>query len=112
MDIIGYICILVGYLIRIITIRQLGSQFWRIKALPLVTNGLYSHLRHPMYLGTILMTFGGFTALLGLKPAVCLEYIVIHFVMDRIDREEQIMVQYHGKRYVDYMKRVKRFGVI
>jgi len=112
MDIIGYICILVGYFIRILAIRQLGSQFWRVKALPLVTNGIYSHVRNPMYVGTLLMTLGAFYLLVGIKTALCLWYIVIHFITDRIDREEQKMTAYHGKKYLDYMKRVKRFGVI
>ena len=112
MDIIGYTLLIAGYLIRILAIRQLGLGSWRVKALPLVTNGLYSHVRNPMYLGTLLMTLGAFYLLVGIKVALCLWYIVIHFVTDRIDREEQIMTAYHGKEYLDYMKRVKRFGVI
>jgi len=86
--------------------RKNTKSFWRIIPPNKVkTNGIYKYIRHPMYLGNILFCFGIFGWLVGIKLSICLTYLYIHFVMDRIDREEQMLVMIFGDDYIEYMKR-------
>jgi len=102
------ILILIGLLIRIIAGKKLIKFSWRIiPPQELTTNGLYSKIRHPMYLGTFIFTIGLFWLLVGFKIAICLNYIVMQFIFDRIDREEQLLIMIFGDKYIEYIKKTK-----
>jgi len=73
----------------------------------LVTQGIYRHVRHPAYLGVLLVWLGvpllfsslyGFLAMLLLIP--CYLY--------RIRIEEKMVIEKFGKEYLEYMKRTKK----
>ena len=73
----------------------------------LVKDGLYKHVRHPLYLGEILRNFGivlifssGYGILLVLIGAV--------FLLVRIKREEEMLVEAFGPDYKDYKRKTKR----
>jgi protein-S-isoprenylcysteine O-methyltransferase Ste14 len=108
----GVFLICCGLAVRWVAARSLGGLFtWRV--IPperMVDRGMYKHIRHPLYSGGWLVFCGvaavltrdaGITALSGFAAA--------HWVMDRADREEQMMLDKFGMRYVDYMKRTKMF---
>jgi protein-S-isoprenylcysteine O-methyltransferase Ste14 len=68
----------------------------------LTTGGLYRWVRHPMYLGTLLVFWGLAQSPFGLATAVWGSlYLLIgaHF-------EERDLLRQHGDRYRDYQKRV------
>lgn len=100
-----------------LTIRVLGSNkikdrnYWRI--LPkndFVQSGIFRYIRHPMYAGSIIM-FSGLCVLFAdnLFLALFSMLLLINFLMDRADREEQLMIMNHGERYITYMKNTKMF---
>ena len=74
----------------------------------LVTNGIFKHVRHPMYLAIWLCAIGqalcipnylgGLGALVG--------WAFLYFV--RINREEQMMIEKFGESYRIYMVKTKR----
>jgi protein-S-isoprenylcysteine O-methyltransferase Ste14 len=74
----------------------------------LVSNGVYQHVRHPMYSAFWLMAVG--QALLlpnwiaGLAGLV--GFAVLFFL--RVDKEERMMLQTFGDEYRAYMQRTKR----
>lgn len=71
----------------------------------LIDTGVYNIVRHPMYLGAILMAFGA-SMLLGSFVGIGVSCIVIIMVMYRVTREEKLLI--HGlEGYVDYTHRVK-----
>lgn len=99
--------IIIGFIIRHLAIQKIGNSYWRVKNNDIVTDGIYKYIRHPMYLGAILLTIGTFFSLCDWKTALCLEYIAIQFIMDRVDREEQILSC--NQKYVEYALKTKRF---
>jgi protein-S-isoprenylcysteine O-methyltransferase Ste14 len=100
--------VLLGVLIRVIALRKIGLGFWRIiPPCKLITEGIYSKIRHPMYLGSIILSCGLFLLLTDIKTTLCLMYLTIQFLLDRIDREEQIMTIFFKDKYIDYVKRTK-----
>ena len=74
----------------------------------LVTDGIYSYMRHPQYTGFLLMTFGllvhwATLPLLIMWPLLVRQYIRL------AKREEEEMIEKFGKEYEDYMERTPRF---
>jgi len=105
---ISTLIMMTGYLIFFIVMRQntYASRIIEITdGQKLIDTGLYSHVRHPMYLGaTILYGFaplvlGSFYALI---PMIFLPLLLIL----RIKNEEKVLVK-GLKGYEEYMKMVK-----
>jgi len=74
----------------------------------LVTSGPYSRVRHPMYAAAL-----AWVVSLGLVTANWVPLIVAAwgaiFVLRRVPREEQMMLERFGDEYREYMKRTGRF---
>jgi len=68
---------------------------------------MYKFIRHPMYSGGLLMSLGLFGVLTNWKIALCLFYLLVNFTIDRIDKEEQMMLMVFGDKYIEYMKKTK-----
>jgi protein-S-isoprenylcysteine O-methyltransferase Ste14 len=71
----------------------------------MVTTGIYSHVRHPQYLGFLLLTFGMnlewttfFTFLL--YPVI----VVLYYRLAR--SEEKYSIEIYGETYKEYMRKV------
>ena len=74
----------------------------------LVTDGIYSYMRHPQYTGFLLMTFGllvhwATLPLLIMWPLLVRQYISL------AKMEEEEMIANFGQEYRDYMERTPRF---
>ena len=100
------LCLLVPAGILLVVARlQLGSSFSvRPEARTLVTNGLYSRIRNPIYLFGGL-TLAGFILLLN-KPWYLLAFLVVVPVqIQRTRREEDVLTVAFGKTYLEYKDR-------
>jgi len=108
---LGLLVVLAGFSIRNIARKTLGNYFLNgIKFLrkhELVKHGIYRYIRHPIYLGAILLNLGiillfssplGFLVMLGYIPCV----------LYRIQLEEKMLIERFGKEYRDYMKKTKK----
>jgi protein-S-isoprenylcysteine O-methyltransferase Ste14 len=75
---------------------------------PLVTTGIYSRMRHPIYTGLLLL-IGGQAALTAdlLSIAVAAAAVVGLPVQARL--EEEFLVSRYGKAYIEYEQRTRRF---
>jgi protein-S-isoprenylcysteine O-methyltransferase Ste14 len=81
---------------------QLGTSFSvRPDARKLVTHGLYSKLRHPVYVFGGLAWFGALLVLLGWR-AVIIGLIVAAVEVIRARREERVLVEAFGAEYEAY----------
>lgn len=84
---------------------QLGEAFSvTAQARQLVTQGLYSKIRHPIYVfGTLAFLF----VVLALQgwPAFIIWVVVILIQVARLRREEQILAQTFGAEYTAYRSR-------
>lgn len=84
---------------------QLGASFSvRPEARGLVTTGLYSKLRHPVYVFGTLGWFGALLALLGWK-AVVIWLLVVLVELVRVRREERVLAETFGAEYEAYRAR-------
>ncbi len=108
----GYAIGLAGFAVRIIAKRTLG-RFYTVRVQlqenhEVVDRGLYGLIRHPLYLGIILEWIAP-PLILG-SPAGFL-FVTIWMlagVLQRIPREEALLLEGLGQNYHDYMRRTRR----
>ena len=107
----GLLLIVLGQTIRAIAMIQAGRNFSHLVAHTkrqehqLVTNGLYSVLRHPSYFGYFWWAIG---TQLACGNAVCLvgyAGVLWVFFARRIKGEEELLVKFFGGEYVRFRER-------
>ena len=70
--------------------------------------GVYSRVRHPMYLGALLLCLGFFLA--SLSMVSFLVWIAFFLMYEKMTRhEENELVRVIGSKYVEYKKRVPKW---
>jgi protein-S-isoprenylcysteine O-methyltransferase Ste14 len=109
---IGSILIIVGLIIRITSILTLKKHFTytvtKIENHELIDKGLYKNIRHPGYLGQLII-FTGISASLSNWLSIVLMIVpVLSGYIYRIVVEERFMIKQMGQKYIDYQKRTKR----
>lgn len=103
---------LIGLALRIHAVVTLGSFFTTSVTVRarhrLVRSGLYAHLRHPGYLGSLLIfTALGLSFHNWLSVALLLAFIVPAF-LNRMRVEERALVEAFGEEYTAYARTTKR----
>ena len=112
LDIIGLLVSLAGQVLRMVTIGfdyiRRGGVNRKIHADRLVTGGMFSHSRNPLYLGNLLM-FIGLTMVIN-SPVIYLIGIPLAFFVYAaiIAAEEDFLRKKFGQDYIDYCNKVNR----
>lgn len=73
-----------------------------------ITTGVYAHVRHPMYLGILLI----YTSLIFLTMSLVsiIPLIIIFFLYNKVaDYEEKDLEKILGQEYVEYKQKVRRW---
>ncbi len=91
--------LLVGGLLALASVRALG------RGRSLITWGPYRWVRHPYFLGIMLMLVGAIVAMRSL-PALILLYPALRITVVRAHREEHNLVLRFGEPYLAYHRRV------
>jgi len=108
---IGLVMFMVGAIIRFVAIATLKRNFsgaLRIRAdHTLVKSGIYKRVRHPAYLGAILL-FTGIPVMLSSLFGFLVMLVLVPYLLHRIKLEESMMIERFGKEYEDYMRSSKR----
>jgi len=109
---IGAILAIAGLVIRISAIITLKQQFTytvtEIENHTLIENGLYKFIRHPGYLGQLIIFLGISVSLSNWLSIIFMNLPVLAGYIYRIIVEEKFMVKQMGQKYLDYRKRTKR----
>jgi protein-S-isoprenylcysteine O-methyltransferase Ste14 len=94
-----------SFLLFMLARVQLGRAFSvKAKATALVTTGLYSRIRNPIYIFGVLMVAG--VIIWANRPWFLLVYVVIiPLQMFRIRKEEQVLEDKFGSAYLEYKRR-------
>ncbi len=109
---IGFTFLIVGAILMVISRLQLGKY-----GTPVVHTGedhkrvnrsLYKYIRHPMYTGGLLVSFGPFLAFRSLFVLIGIIIINIPILSMRIKIEEDTLIGAFGDEYREYMKNTKR----
>jgi protein-S-isoprenylcysteine O-methyltransferase Ste14 len=107
----GLVLLTAGVSLRLGPMLALGRRFASVVALQpdhtLTTTGFYAHVRHPSYLGILLMDVG-FAGVFRSVPAVALLPLVFWMFKRRMDVEEAFMTRRFGNEYRDYAARTAR----
>lgn len=108
----GQIIIFLGLVIRWNAIIEL-KRFFTVKVAiqqnhRIVSTGVYRHIRHPAYLGS-LISFAG----LGLFFTNWISFIIVFIpilasFLYRINVEEKVLVTAFGDEYIEYSERTER----
>jgi protein-S-isoprenylcysteine O-methyltransferase len=109
---LGLFMIAAGLYIRINAIRHLGRYFTAnvqsVEAHRLITDGPYSTVRHPSYLGALLI-LTGFPVLLGSLPCFLLAVILMMIAYrKRIRVEEALLLDLFHEEYKQYQQNTYR----
>jgi protein-S-isoprenylcysteine O-methyltransferase Ste14 len=111
--IIGFSVTITGQLIRIITIGLVyiirGGKDRRVYAEDLVTTGIFSHCRNPLYVGNILILVGLGIASNSLLFMTVFTPLFLFFWQAIVLAEENYLRNKFGEQYNDYCKRVNRW---
>ena len=109
---IGFTLVAIGLVIRIQSILTLKKQFTysvaKIENHTLIEKGLYKWIRHPGYLGQIIIFIGIPTSLANWLSVILMLTPVLVGYIYRISVEERFMVEQMGAEYIGYQKRTKR----
>ncbi len=111
-ELIGISVIIIGIIVRLVAIKQLGKFFTVNVTIrenhQLLQSGFYKFLRHPSYTGSLL-SFLGFG--LSLNNWLSLSIVFLPTLLAMIHRmniEEKVLTEQFGKHYLDYIAKTKR----
>ena len=110
---IAGVIITISSLIMIVAAQNTMADSWRIGIdekvkTKLVTKGLFSYVRNPIFSGMIATVFGLFLLL----PTNVMGFLFIVSIMligIQVRLEEEFLEKVHGKAYIEYKKNVGRF---
>lgn len=102
--VIGIVIMLVGFLIWMMGYWQLGKSFAILpKAKELVKEGIYSKIRHPIYVGLSMVLLGMAVYFMSLLWLVAFVLITVLDICRAI-AEEKVLSRKFGKEYAGYRK--------
>lgn len=111
--VIGFIIALLGQIIRIITIGLVyiirGGKDRRVFADDLVTTGIFSHCRNPLYVGNILILAGLGVASNSLIFMAIATPLFLFFYQAIVMAEENFLRNKFGQAFDDYCIMVNRW---
>ena len=106
-DVAGTSLFKAGFLIRVAaqaTLKRNYSGTLRIRdGHTLITHGIYSHVRHPVYTGVLLSAIAIPIYTTSL-PGLLIALTGIPLFNYRIGNEEKMLIQEYGDQYTEYMK--------
>ncbi len=112
MVIIGLVVLFIGGIIGLVSRIQLG-HFGGPKIVieehhQLITTGMYSHIRHPQYLGFLLLFFGYTISMGSILLPLTITLSLFLIFRSRMNLEEKLLTETFGAVYSNYKKRTKR----
>lgn len=110
---IGMALIVIGFLIRVLSLLTLKQYFTysiaKVENHKIIETGLYKFVRHPGYLGQLIIFIGISTSISNWLSILVMMVPVALGYLYRINIEEKFMLEQQGEDYLNYQKRTKRF---
>lgn len=107
----GLLLFHLGMLVRFVAVRTLKRQFSLYVTIQenhqLITTGIYSQIRHPIYLGGLL-TLAGFVLLFPTLLGFLFIFFYFMLLGHRMVQEEKLMLKHFGSVYEEYISKSYR----
>jgi protein-S-isoprenylcysteine O-methyltransferase Ste14 len=108
----GLFIIVIGLIIRIISINTLKQYFTysvsKDKYHEIIEKGFYKIIRHPGYLGQLLIFTGISISLSNWLSVIFMFISILIGYIYRIKVEEKFMIEQMGDKYLNYQMRTKK----
>ncbi|MEO0445733.1 MAG: protein-S-isoprenylcysteine O-methyltransferase, partial [Verrucomicrobiota bacterium] len=92
--------------------RDLGKNFSKLLEVhqnhQLVTDGIYRHVRHPMYSGLFLFSLGHALVIPNVLAGPAMMVGLSPLIAYRLHAEERMLAEHFGDAYVAYQRKTKR----
>ena len=109
---IGMALVVTGFVIRIHSMLTLKQYFTysvaRVENHKIIETGLYKFIRHPGYLGQLIIFIGLSTSISNWLSILVMMIPVTLGYLYRINIEERFMLEQLGEDYLNYQERTKR----
>jgi protein-S-isoprenylcysteine O-methyltransferase Ste14 len=109
---IGSFLVLTGLIIRVSSILKLRQHFTytvtKLENHELIETGLYRIIRHPGYLGQLIIFLGISVCLSNWLSILLMIIPVLSGYLNRINVEEKFMIKHMGQQYIYYQTRTKK----
>jgi protein-S-isoprenylcysteine O-methyltransferase Ste14 len=109
---IGMALFATGLMIRIHSILTLKQYFTysvaKVENQKIIATGLYKFIRHPGYLGQLIIFIGISTSISNWLSILVMMIPIILGYIYRVNIEERFMLEQLGEDYLNYQKRTKR----
>jgi protein-S-isoprenylcysteine O-methyltransferase Ste14 len=109
---LGVAIIISGLSIRWLSIIQLSSAFTVNVAIAnnhkLKTDGIYKYVRHPSYLGLLLIMLGFSVGMNSYISIIIVTFPILLAILYRIKVEEDILLLEFGNDYLEYCNKTKK----
>lgn len=109
--IVGVAMILLGVAIRMVAIMTLKANFSGMLRIreghTLTKNGIYRWIRHPAYLGAIIL-FLGIPVMESSVFGLLVMFLLVPYLIHRIKLEEKMLTERFGAEYVEYARQTKK----
>lgn len=100
-------CLILVQSFHLFAFKSLKDNFadseYAVKNGKLITSGLYSFVRHPIY--TVFFLYG--VILLFVTPVIVVCLLMFTLGPLRIAKEEKLLIQQYGQEYLDYCNQVR-----
>jgi protein-S-isoprenylcysteine O-methyltransferase Ste14 len=110
-QVVGASLTVLGVVIGILGVRDLGDALTPLPypkdGAPLVQTGMYSRVRHPLYVGIVVGALGW--ALFAASLLALGFTVALAVFLDLKARREEVWLREHYPMYSHYARRVKRF---
>ena len=110
--IIGTVLLVLGGVLLILSRIQLGRYGGPRIVIEdkhqLITHGVYQFVRHPMYLGFLLLFFGYSLAFGSIVMSLVISISFFLIFKNRMDIEEKLLISEFGEEYLTYMEQTKK----
>jgi len=107
----GLALVVLGTVVRVMGLWSLGKQFSSYVTLQenhqLVQTGLYKHIRHPMYLG-VLIVMAGMPLVFRSWLVILVTILTLAFVWVRMRQEERLLGEHFGSEFESYRRHTWR----
>jgi protein-S-isoprenylcysteine O-methyltransferase Ste14 len=110
--VVGMTLLVIGFMIRIHSLLTLKQYFTysvgKVEDHKLIESGLYKFIRHPGYLGQLIIFLGISTSISNWLSILVMMIPITLGYLYRIKVEERFMIEQIGEKYLNYQKRTKR----